>query len=82
MDKKEGGMKGYSLWINSTSNLYTKGESKRMVLYCCQEHVEMALDEIVYECETYPNLTSVAEEKQLSTTCEYCRNNAIYMVAN
>jgi len=53
-----------------------------MVLYCCQEHVEMALDEIVYECETYPNLTSVAEEKQLSTTCEYCRNSAIYIVAN
>lgn len=53
-----------------------------MVRYCCQEHVDMALDEIVYECETYPILTSVSEEKQLSTPCEYCRNTAIYMVAN
>lgn len=53
-----------------------------MVLYCCEEHVDMALDEVVYECETYPNLTSIPEEKQLSTTCEYCRNKALYMVAN
>ena len=40
----------------------------------------MALDEVVYECETYPILTNVEEEKQLSTTCEYCRNKAVYMV--
>lgn len=59
-----------------------KKEGKSMVLYCCEEHVDMALDEVVYECETYPNLTSIPEEKQLSTTCEYCRNKAVYMVAN
>lgn len=53
-----------------------------MIIYCCKEHVDMALDEIVYECETYPILTNVEEEKQLSTTCEYCRNKAVYMVAN
>ncbi|MDM5451198.1 CxxH/CxxC protein [Peribacillus simplex] len=53
-----------------------------MKLYCCQEHVDMALDEVVYECETYPVLTLVSEEKQLSTTCEYCRNVAVYLVGN
>lgn len=57
-------------------------EREIMILYCCEEHVDMALDEVVYECETYPILTNVEEEKQLSTTCEYCRNKAIYIVAN
>ena len=33
-----------------------------MELYCCQEHVDMALDEVVYECETYPVLTFISEE--------------------
>lgn len=53
-----------------------------MILYCCQEHVEMALDDIIYNCETYPKLSSISEEEQLSTPCEYCRNKAIYMVGN
>lgn len=53
-----------------------------MILYCCKEHVDRALDEVVYECETYPILTIIEEEKQLSTACEYCRNKAVYMVAN
>lgn len=53
-----------------------------MILYCCEEHVGMALDEVVYECETYPILTNVEEENGLSTACEYCRNKAVYVVAN
>ncbi len=53
-----------------------------MILYCCEEHVDMALDEVVYECETYPILTSVADEGNLSTACEYCQNRAVYVVAN
>ncbi|MGG4153281.1 CxxH/CxxC protein [Peribacillus muralis] len=69
------------LWIIDFCRMGRKGEES-MELYCCQEHVEMALDEVVYECETYPVLTQVSEEKQLSTTCEYCRNVAIYLVGN
>jgi CxxH/CxxC protein (TIGR04129 family) len=53
-----------------------------MILYCCEEHVDMALDEVVYECETYPILTSVEEKEKLSTACEYCQNRAVYVVAN
>lgn len=53
-----------------------------MKLYCCQEHVDRALDEVVYECETYPVLNAVTEEDKLSTPCEYCRNVAIYLVGN
>ena len=51
-------------------------------IYCCEEHVEVAIDTIVDECETFPVLNSISEEEKLSTTCEYCRNAPIYMVAN
>jgi CxxH/CxxC protein (TIGR04129 family) len=52
------------------------------MIYCCEEHVDMALDTVVMEHETYPILNKVAEEKQLSTACEYCQNHAIYVVGN
>ncbi len=51
------------------------------MIYCCGEHVDIALDTIVDEFETYPVLSKVEGEK-LSTTCEYCQNAAVYMVAN
>lgn len=41
----------------------------------------MALDTVVVEKETYPTLDVVPSEK-LSTICEYCRNEAVYMVGN
>ena len=69
-------------WNGSTGNNEWERRYEKMKLYCCQEHVDMALDEVVYECETYPVLTLVPEENQLSTTCEYCRNVAIYLVGN
>jgi CxxH/CxxC protein (TIGR04129 family) len=52
------------------------------VIYCCLEHVELAMDIIVDEHEVAPDLKELSEEEQLSTTCEYCGNNAIYIVAN
>ncbi|MDZ5471682.1 CxxH/CxxC protein [Bacillus sp. 31A1R] len=51
------------------------------MIYCCEEHVDLAIDTIVDEFETFPELSKV-EEKDLSTGCEYCRNAAIYVVAN
>ncbi|MEH7109159.1 MULTISPECIES: CxxH/CxxC protein [Bacillaceae] len=51
------------------------------MIYCCEEHVELALDVIVHEHETFPVLEKV-DVDNLSTSCEYCRNNAVYVVAN
>lgn len=51
------------------------------MIYCCEEHVEIAIDTIVDEYETFPLLSKVDSE-DLSTTCEYCRNSAVYVVAN
>ena len=54
-----------------------------MKIYCCEEHVELALDVAVDETEHFPVLEKVENEtEKLSTECEYCKNNAIYMVSN
>lgn len=52
------------------------------MIYSCEEHIDIAIDTIVDDYETFPQLTKVTEEKRLSTTCEYCQNQAIYVVAN
>jgi CxxH/CxxC protein (TIGR04129 family) len=52
------------------------------MIYCCNEHVELAMDIIVDEHETYPILNKISEDNQLSTSCEYCKNPAIYIVGN
>ena len=45
------------------------------MIYCCEEHVELALDMIVDEYETFPVLTKISVDN-LSTSCEYCQNKA------
>ncbi|MBM7716840.1 CxxH/CxxC protein [Siminovitchia sp. FSL H7-0308] len=52
------------------------------MIYCCGEHVELALDVIVDEHETFPKLEKLEEGKNLSTTCEYCKKHAEYLVGN
>ncbi|WP_102273378.1 CxxH/CxxC protein [Cytobacillus massiliigabonensis] len=52
------------------------------MIYSCEEHVDIAIDTVVDEYETFPQLSKVSKEQELSTTCEYCRNNAVYIVAN
>lgn len=51
------------------------------MIYCCEEHVDIALDTIVDEYETFPILSKIPED-QLSTTCEYCEKRALYIVEN
>lgn len=53
-----------------------------MKLFVCHDHVELALDKVVDECECYPELNAVEKEEDLSTTCEYCEDKAVYIVAN
>lgn len=51
------------------------------MIYACEEHVDLAIDTIVDEFETFPMLSKV-EGEELSTACEYCQNTAVYVVAN
>ncbi|MGM9924715.1 MAG: CxxH/CxxC protein [Bacillus sp. (in: firmicutes)] len=52
------------------------------MIYCCKEHVELALDVVVDEHEVAPVLRELTEEEKLSTGCEYCNEQAVYVVAN
>ncbi|GHH98091.1 CxxH/CxxC protein [Neobacillus kokaensis] len=51
------------------------------MIYCCEEHVELGLDVVVDEYETFPVLTKI-DVDNLSTSCEFCQNRAVYLVAN
>ncbi|WP_458411530.1 CxxH/CxxC protein [Schinkia sp. CFF1] len=51
------------------------------MIKCCEEHVELALDIIVDEYEVAPVIEKITEG-DLSTTCEYCQNKAVYVVSN
>jgi len=66
--------------LEKSKNGKIKGEKK--MIYSCAEHVDIAIDTVVNEHETFPILEQVSDEEKLSTTCEYCKNPAIYMVAN
>lgn len=54
----------------------------QIMIYCCKEHVELALDVFVDENEIAPILKELTDEEKLSTTCEYCEKQAVYIVAN
>lgn len=46
------------------------------VIYCCLEHVEMALDDFVNEVELAP-----AMEKCEDKDCDYCESKATYKLS-
>ncbi len=54
----------------------------KKVIYCCEEHVELGLDELVNQMETAPVLSQLDSEKLPTTTCGYCGKPAIYIVSN
>jgi CxxH/CxxC protein (TIGR04129 family) len=51
------------------------------MIYSCEEHIEIALDDIVDKYQTYPVLSQVPVDNR-TTCCEYCEKQAVYMVAN
>ncbi|WP_410489319.1 CxxH/CxxC protein [Bacillus sp. DTU_2020_1000418_1_SI_GHA_SEK_038] len=57
-------------------------KENEQIIYSCDEHVDIAIDTIVDEYETFPMLMKISDDEKLSTPCEYCRNQAIYLVAN
>lgn len=55
-------------------------EDEKMIK-CCGDHIELALDIVVDELEVAPIMTKI-EDENLSTTCEFCQNKAVYVVGN
>jgi len=48
----------------------------------CDEHIEWALDDFVDKYNETPLLNKVEKTQNISTSCEYCQNDAIYIVSN
>ncbi|MCG7345814.1 CxxH/CxxC protein [Sporosarcina sp. ACRSL] len=53
-----------------------------MKIYCCETHVNHALDVFIAKEETFPILETIKKDEKLSTKCEYCDTPATYIVAN
>lgn len=49
--------------------------------YCCEKHVNHALDMVVAETKEFPILEKVDENIKLSTKCSYCEQPAEYLVS-
>jgi CxxH/CxxC protein (TIGR04129 family) len=49
--------------------------------YCCENHVELAIDIIVDEEEKAPLMVKIEDENQISTTCTFCTELAIYKIS-
>ncbi|MQR85748.1 CxxH/CxxC protein [Bacillus megaterium] len=52
-----------------------------MKIYCCLEHTELALDVMVDEIELAPVFEKI-ENSTEKKRCEYCDNEAVYVVGN
>ncbi|WLR50834.1 CxxH/CxxC protein [Bacillus tianshenii] len=50
------------------------------MIFCCKEHVDLALDDIVDESGTAPQLEEAKFEENDDKRCAYCENEAKYMV--
>ncbi|SDZ65460.1 CxxH/CxxC protein, BA_5709 family [Evansella caseinilytica] len=51
------------------------------MIYCCQEHVDAAIEDVVDETQLPPQLELLTEEEKLSTPCSYCEVQANYKVS-
>ncbi|GAF67184.1 hypothetical protein BTS2_4094 [Bacillus sp. TS-2] len=56
-------------------------EEQMMKHIACSEHVELAMEMIIDEEETAPNIEILTKEHDLSTDCEFCQNPAKYIVS-
>lgn len=57
-------------------------EGGSTMIYCCEEHINIALDQIVDEYEVAPDFKRLTNSTVLSTPCEYCGKEAAYLVTN
>lgn len=53
-----------------------------MEIKSCETHINQALDMFVAEQKTFPMMTKIEGEEKLSTNCDYCEQQATYLVAN
>ncbi|OEH93083.1 CxxH/CxxC protein [Bacillus solimangrovi] len=50
------------------------------MIYCCKQHVDLALDDVVDLEQTAPLLEEISEDILGNEKCKYCENQALYQV--
>ncbi|MEB1808216.1 MAG: CxxH/CxxC protein [Bacillaceae bacterium] len=53
-----------------------------MKYYTCEEHVELAMEHIIDECEAAPNIGILSDEQKLSTGCSFCDEQPTYIITD
>jgi CxxH/CxxC protein (TIGR04129 family) len=48
---------------------------------CCENHIELAIDIYVDEKEMAPEIEKISVDNQ-GISCDFCKNQAIYIVGN
>ncbi|SEJ55664.1 CxxH/CxxC protein, BA_5709 family [Bhargavaea ginsengi] len=48
----------------------------------CETHVYRALDEVTAETEAFPIMETMNKGEELSTSCDFCQQAAVYVVSN
>ncbi len=54
----------------------------KLKTYSCETHINHALDVFVAAEENFPIMEMVPKDEKLSTSCTYCEEAALYVVAN
>ena len=51
-------------------------------MYCCDEHIDRAIDEMLDLHPLPPSIENVSDEEQLHLKCHFCDDRPIYCVKN
>ncbi|MEC1178446.1 CxxH/CxxC protein [Metasolibacillus meyeri] len=52
-----------------------------MKKFSCETHIDHALDMFVAEYEDFPIMDKLSNDEKLSTKCDYCEEQAAYIVS-
>ncbi|WP_042478434.1 CxxH/CxxC protein [Bacillus ndiopicus] len=53
-----------------------------MEKFSCEIHIDHALDMFVAENEDFPIMDKLVNSEKLSTKCDYCEEQAVYIVSS
>ncbi|WP_185819903.1 CxxH/CxxC protein [Salibacterium salarium] len=50
------------------------------MIFTCIEHSDRALDDALEKTGEPPNMEKISDESNKSTSCSYCKNQAVYKI--
>lgn len=64
------------------NNEHPHVDKEEFSMFSCEEHIELAIDMYVDEKELAPEIEKLDNSRKLSTSCDLCKNPAVYIVGN